>query len=134
MTAISTLFVSLLTNGSDPRGGGRLPLTYRHRLNIFVLNSRQCFPFCKHNDLFYNRVLYSSLRRNFSPEATLHASRRLSAAAKEGDVLNALWCLAHGAIVNWANPDENGNLFKPPPPLLTSQPWLDPHIFWTELL
>lgn len=81
----------------------------------------ECFLFCIHVDPFITcctRAFCAPLRGcTFSPEATFHASRRLSAAAKEGDVLNALWCLAHGAIVNWANSDENGNLSQHSPPL-----------------
>ncbi|CAM9905990.1 unnamed protein product, partial [Choristocarpus tenellus] len=38
-----------------------------------------------------------------SPEAVERASRRLFDACKAGDMDDVIWCLAHGADVNWAN-------------------------------
>ena len=41
----------------------------------------------------------------------MSASRELLRAVKEGDMFGVLWCLAHGADVNWANPDVPGEFF-----------------------
>ncbi|CAN0033867.1 unnamed protein product [Scytosiphon promiscuus] len=43
-----------------------------------------------------------------SPEASLSSSRLLFDACRNGDMLGALWCLAHGADVNWANSEAGG--------------------------
>lgn len=45
---------------------------------------------------------------SFSPEAVLSSSRQLFDACKGGDMFGALWSLAHGADVNWANPEADG--------------------------
>ncbi|CAN0046347.1 unnamed protein product [Pylaiella littoralis] len=42
------------------------------------------------------------------PEAVLSSSRQLFDACKGGDMFGALWSLAHGADVNWANPEADG--------------------------
>jgi len=46
----------------------------------------------------------------YSPEASLLNSRLLFDACKGGDTQGALWCLAHGADVNWANPEADGKI------------------------
>ncbi|CAN0048034.1 unnamed protein product, partial [Ectocarpus fasciculatus] len=43
-----------------------------------------------------------------SPEAALSASRLLFDACKEGKMVEAMWCLAHGADVNWTNTTAGG--------------------------
>eukprot|EP00752_Nemacystus_decipiens_P002697 g2518.t1 len=43
-----------------------------------------------------------------SPAALLSYSRLLFDACGRGDTLGVLYCLAHGADVNWANPDAEG--------------------------
>ncbi|CAM9882221.1 unnamed protein product [Ectocarpus sp. 12 AP-2014] len=45
---------------------------------------------------------------DMSPEAALSSSRLLFDACKEGNMVEAMWCLAHGADVNWTNTTAGG--------------------------